>query len=159
MGEYEKLIAEHDETLGIGPKSDAAAQKVFKSLNGTVASSILALVYEKLRCPSYDIESTLETFWANQIRNVIPTLEKIYCELVKQNFTEENQHNFNDLDDNVWFVPDPRGENRRIFIHTAQNTNFICHRHYVHQIPSTQNRIHISSYDDMLTRFWRQNYN
>lgn len=122
---YEELIARHDDSMGIGPKSDAAAKKVLKCLNGNRASSVLALVYEKLSCPSYDIELTLETFWANQIRNIIPTLEKLYCELVNRNITEDNQYVFNDLDDHIWFVPDPRGENRRIFIHTAQNTNFI----------------------------------
>jgi hypothetical protein len=120
---YEELVARQDDEMGIGPKSDAAANEVLKCLNGHRASAILALVYEKLNCPELDIEWTLEVFWANKIRNIIPTLEKIYSELVKRNITEENKHDFND--DHIWFVPDPRRENRRIFIHTAQNTNFI----------------------------------
>lgn len=150
---YEELVAKHDELWGIGPKSEAASKRIFDlirkecSENEINPAALLGLVYDRFNCATLDLEWTLEKYWANQVRKFIPDLERIYVKLVENGQTEEACHEFNDLDDHVWYIPLTSDDNRRIFVHTSQNLNLI----FVWDKSSVDNRygkVHIRRYWD-----------
>lgn len=126
-----KLIAAADKFLAdLKVKKDAenvaterAIKIVKRALKGANFEAVFAGVAKDISCPNLHLGWTLDRFWAQQIEDlVMPQLERIYAELEKRNADKKNKINFNDADDDVFFLPH---QNHKVVCHTSQNFNFI----------------------------------
>jgi hypothetical protein len=124
---WEKIKAEHMEHIGISDKNEEAADQIVQILHGKHnAGNVLAAVFQRISCPTLYMEWTANRYWGNYCRKyVLQALERVYDQLVKEKHTEKKPRNYNDGDDNLWYVPDPKKDGRRIIIHTSQNINLI----------------------------------
>ena len=148
--DWEKIKAEHMEHIGISDKNEQAADQIVQILQGNhQANNVLAAVFQRISCPALYMEWTVDRYWGNYCRKyVFQTLERVYNQLVKEKHTEKNPRNYNDSDDNLWYVPDPKKEGRRIIIHTSQNTNlvFIWDGNFLDKQLCEYSRLHIRKY-------------
>lgn len=146
------------EEMGIGENNAKVADQILKILSNQVeqilrgnhnANNVLAAVFERISCSALYMEWTVNRYWGNYCRKyVLQTLERVYNQLVKEKRTEKNPRNYNDCDDNLWYVPDPKKDGRRIMIHTSQNTNliFIWDGKFLNEDLWEFSRLHIRRY-------------
>lgn len=104
-------------------QDDVVVDEILKLLNGHRAERILAGVFERLKLSSYYLELTVDTYWTRYCRKyVIPAVNQIYYKLVSEGMDASNKLNYNDGDDNLWFLPT---DSKQVFCHTSQNMNLL----------------------------------
>jgi len=149
---WEELKVQSIEAMGVGDKNEQAADQIVQILRGNhAANNVLATVFQRISCPTLYLEWTVDRYWGNYCRKyVFQTLDRIYDQLVKEKHAEKNPRNYNDCDDNLWYVPDPKKDGRRIIIHTSQNTNliFIWEKKTISDVWFEFSRLHIRRYFD-----------
>jgi hypothetical protein len=97
---------------------------------------------DKVDCPSIWLRLTVEKFWGLQIAKLIPDLDRIYAELVKQGATKESVISYSD--DEAFFLP---CDTKKVFSHTGQTFRFL----YIWDKDQTPGfrRLHIRRYYDI----------
>jgi len=144
---------------------EESAAKIVEILDGKRAHPVLASVFNSIKCSTLYMEWTVNKYWGNYVNKyVLQSLERIYNQLVKEKHIENNPRNYNDGDDNLWYVPDTE-RNRRIIIHTSQNTNliFIWDDNFLDKNLSEFCCLHIRRYYDNYEEFdkadkWEKDY-
>lgn len=102
-----------------------AVQAIIKLTEGKARiDDVLPKVVDAHKCPSLYLEWMVEKFWGLQSPKLMVELNKCYDELVKKKHTERNKFNFNDCDDNAWYMK-CRAKGRRVMCHTSQNRNHL----------------------------------
>ena len=144
----EEIEAQHQEFLGVGKENDQLVSKVLQILEGQCSYNVLGALFDRFRCPTLDLEWTVNKFWGNFCRlYMIESLEKVYSGLVEKKAIEKKSISFNDADDSMWYIPDPETSNRRIVCHEGQTLRFL----FVWDEPDKMKRygkLHIRRYYD-----------
>ncbi len=90
--------------------------------NKARADQVFAGVLMKHRCPALYLQWTAERFWGLKLTENLPKIHKCYDKLVELGLTEKNPYNFNDGDDELFFIPN---KTYNVIVHTMQNHNML----------------------------------
>ncbi len=124
--EYKDLMKRIRASNGISDENEKAADAVLNILRqGSFrADNVLASMFERISCPTQIMEWMFDRYWGNYVRKyAYPSLERIYQRLKKTHRDKDNPLEYNDGDNSLWIIPDPKKENRRILVHTEQSIN------------------------------------
>jgi hypothetical protein len=95
-----------------------------------------ALEYFDVQCPKevgqLYLEWMVETFAKIKITKNIPDIDFIYQQLVKNDYSEDNSYEYNDMDNHLFYIPtdyvDSYDRSFNIFAITTQSTNYLVIR-------------------------------
>lgn len=129
-----------------------AVQQTIKACDKKVRiDEVLAEVFAAHQSPAMYIEWMLDKFWAIQSAKLWGALNKIHRHCVENIYTENKSFDFNDYDDELFYIPHP---NKQILVHKGQS-----HRHlYIWHgeeakdpMPLGFRRLHIRKFYDVWT--------
>jgi len=120
---FEKM---HLSAHGRDPHTLSVVDAVLNSLQNVRTEFVFAEVFHRLSCPTLHMEWMFDKYWYDYVmRFGVPALEAIYTKLKQIKVFNPGDFDYNDLDNGMWIIDDPKGDNRRILIHTSQNTRFL----------------------------------
>ncbi len=123
-----KAMAEHAESYQERQRKeqeamDLAVKQCIEACDGKARMDMVcARMFDAHSCPTLYIEWMMERFWGMQLERMMPDLERIYAELVKRKAKKKYDVNFNDADDNLWYIPNKK---YKVIVHTGQSFNFL----------------------------------
>jgi hypothetical protein len=81
--------------------------------------------FANTKCGILHAQWAMEAFWGEVTQNVIlPGCLAIHAALVKKGITKKKCINFNDADDDVYFIK-TKDKNRKVFVHSTQSRDYL----------------------------------
>lgn len=102
--------------------TEKAIETCVAAVRETAVDKVIAACLDAVSTPALFLQWAAERFWAAQFAKAMPDIERIYDALVEQKITQKDPLNFNDGDDDAFYIPH---RTKKVFVYTTQNYNML----------------------------------